>query len=302
MDFCERFGKPRLHVERYLRELHQFQKRSPAQHQLLLSDYLKLAPYLEVPPDHPLSRPTLRHPDFSPNNILVNASSDVVGIIDWQHAVVLPLCLCAGIPKHFQNWGDPLSETLAKPEVKLPENFDQLSQEEQAMVQATMRKRIVHFYYAALTMTRLPDHFDAFRDENSMLRAKLFHYAGAPWEGDSVSLKYALIQTYRNWPMYLDGESKHTQSAEIPVRYSEEEIEQCLDDYKQEQDKLQELAEMRDIIDTDALGWVPNEDELERSMAVIKAIKEGLMANSSTGIEKTALLDHFPFDDHDEHV
>jgi hypothetical protein len=34
----------------------------------------------------------------------------------------------------FQNWGDPLSETLAKPEVKLPENFDQLSQEEQAMV------------------------------------------------------------------------------------------------------------------------------------------------------------------------
>jgi hypothetical protein len=35
----------------------------------------------------------------------------------------------SGIPKHFQNWGDPLSETLAKPEVKLPENFDQLSQE-----------------------------------------------------------------------------------------------------------------------------------------------------------------------------
>ncbi|KAJ6190848.1 hypothetical protein N7519_000869 [Penicillium mononematosum] len=282
-DFCERFGKPRLH------------KRSPARHQLLLSDYLKLVPYLEVPPDHPLSRPTLRHPDFSPNNILWAS-------FDWQHAVVLPLCLCAGIPNHFQNWGDPLSETLAKPEVKLPENFDQLSQEEQAMVQETMRIRIVHFYYAALTMTRMPDHFDAFRDENSMLRAKLFHCAGAPWEGDSLSLKHALIQAYRNWPMYLDGESKHAQSAEFPVHYSEEEIEQCLNEYKQEQEKLQELVEMRDLIDTDALGWVPNEDELEKSMAVIQAIKEGLMANSSTEIEKTALLDHFPFDDHDEHA
>ncbi|KAJ5471816.1 hypothetical protein N7539_008759 [Penicillium diatomitis] len=25
LEFCERFGKPRLHVERYLREIHQFQ-------------------------------------------------------------------------------------------------------------------------------------------------------------------------------------------------------------------------------------------------------------------------------------
>ncbi|KAI2789023.1 hypothetical protein POX_e07049 [Penicillium oxalicum] len=106
---------------------------------------------LDVPSDHRMSRPTLRHPDFSPNNILVNTSNDVVGIIDWQHAVVLPFCLCAGIPDHFQKWGDPLSETLSKPEVKLPENFDRLSHEEQENIQETIRRRIVHSYYAALT-------------------------------------------------------------------------------------------------------------------------------------------------------
>lgn len=116
--FCERFGKPRLHIERYLRELHQFQNLSPIPYQHLLTNYLKLAPCLDVPSDHRISRPTLRHPDFSPNNILVNKSNDVVGVIDWQHAVILPLFLCAGIPDHFQNWGDPLSETLSKPEVK----------------------------------------------------------------------------------------------------------------------------------------------------------------------------------------
>lgn len=301
MEFCEQFGKPRLHVERYLRELHRFQKRSPTQHRLLLSDYLKLAPYLEVLPDHYLSRPTLRHPDFSPNNILVNVSSDVVGVIDWQHAVVLPLCLCAGIPDHFQNWGDALSESLAKPEVKLPGNFDHLDPKEQATIRETMRRRIVHFYYAALTMTRLPDHFDAFRNENSMLRAKLFHCVGAPWEGDSVSLKYALLQACRNWPMYLD-KGTQAESAECPVHYSEKETQQCLDDYNQEQEKLQELAEMRDLVGTDALGWVPNEDELEKSMAIVQAIKTGLMENSSTEMEKIALLAHFPFDDHEEHV
>lgn len=93
------------------------------------------------------------------------------------------------MPTQFQNWGDPLLETLAKPEVKLPENFDDLRQDEQATLQETLRKRLVHFYYAILTMKEMQDHFDALRNENSMLRAKPFNRAGAPWEGDSLSLK-----------------------------------------------------------------------------------------------------------------
>ncbi|KAJ5445456.1 hypothetical protein N7491_001538 [Penicillium cf. griseofulvum] len=153
IEFCKRFGKPRLHVERYLREIHQFQNLSPIPYQYLLVNYLKLAPYLDVLSGHRMSRPTLRHPDFSPNNILVNTSNDV---------------------------GDPLSETLSKPEVKLPDNFDQLSHEEQGTIQETIRRRIVRFYYATLTMKSLPDHFDAIRTENCMLRAKLFHHAQAP--------------------------------------------------------------------------------------------------------------------------
>ncbi|KAJ6136808.1 hypothetical protein N7497_012361 [Penicillium chrysogenum] len=300
IEFCERFGKPRLHVERYLREIHQFQNLSPIPYQHLLTNYLKLAPYLDVPSGHSMSRPTLRHPDFSPNNILVNTSNDVVGIIDWQHAVIQPLCLCAGIPDHFQNWGDPLSETLSKPEVKLPDNFDKLSHEEQDIVQETMRKRIVHFYYAALTMKSLPDHFDAIRTENCMLRAKLFHHAQAPWEGDSVSLKYAMLQVLKNWPMSLDG--AQTRPVECPVQFSEEEMQKCSEDHRQEQEKLQELGEMRDVIGTDALGWVSDKVELERCRAIIQSIKDGLMEHSSTEMEKTAVLSHFPFDDHEENA
>ncbi|EPS34135.1 hypothetical protein PDE_09097 [Penicillium oxalicum 114-2] len=219
LEFCEQFGKPRLHVKRYLRETHQFQKLSPIPYQHLLANYLKLAPYLDVPFDHRMSRPTLRYPDFSPNNILVNTSNDVVGIIDWQHTVILPLYLCAGIPDHFQNWGDPLSETLSKPE--------------------TIRRRIVHFYYATLTMKSLPDHFNAIRTENCMLRAKLFYYAQAPWEGDSVSLKYTISQT---------------RSVKCPIHFSKEEMQKCSEEHRQEQEKLQELGEIRDLIGTDAVS------------------------------------------------
>ncbi|CAI7621411.1 unnamed protein product [Penicillium glandicola] len=301
IEFCERFGKPRLHVERYLREIHQFQHLSPIPHQHLLANYLKLASCLDIPSDR-ISRPTLRHPDFSPSNIIVNTSNDVVGIIDWQHTVILPLCLCAGIPDHFQNWGDPLSETLSKPEIKLPEGFDQLSHGEQESAQEIMRRRIVHFYYAALTMKSLPDHFDTIRNENCMLRAKLFQHAQAPWEGDSVSLKYTMLQVLRNWPVSLDEKTQtQTRSIECPILFSEEEMQKCSEDHRQEQEKLEELSEMRDVIGTDALGWVSDDDEFERCRAVIQSIKDGLLEYSSTEMEKTAVLSHFPFDDHEEY-
>jgi hypothetical protein len=301
MEFCKRFGKPRLHVERYLRELHQFKKMSPTAHVQLLSEYLKIAPCLEIPSTHRFFRPVLRHPDFSPNNILINSSSDIVGIIDWQHAVALPLCLCAGIPNHFQNWGDLLSETLATPEVELPENFHDLSPNEQEVVQETMQRRIVHFYYAALTMRQMPDHFDALREENAMLRAKLFNHAGAPWEGDSLSLKYVILQVYRNWPMHLDNVAP-TESIDCPVEYSEEEIRHCINEYDQEQERMQELTEMRNLTGTNSVGWVPDDEQLERSRAVVRTIKAGLLEHSKTEIERIALENHFPFDDHEEDI
>lgn len=305
IQFCSEHGKPRLHVERYLRESHGFRNMSPATHAQRLSEYLELTPHLDLPPTHRFARPVLRHPDFSPSNILVNSSNEIVGIIDWQHAAVLPLCLCASIPKHFQNWGDLLSETLAKPETKLPDNFHDLSPEEQANLQETMRKRLVHFYYAAHTMRRMPDHFDALRDENAMLRAKLFNRASAPWEGDSLSLKHTMVQVQRNWPMPLarDEEKQDPQvqaKESCPVTFSEEEIHQCINDHDKEEEKMQELSEMQEMIGIDALGWVPDDDHLAKARGVADMIKKGLLEHSSTDVEKTAVVKHFPFDDHDE--
>ncbi|OJZ83372.1 hypothetical protein ASPFODRAFT_50050 [Aspergillus luchuensis CBS 106.47] len=148
-------------------------------------------------------------------------------------------------------------------------------------------------------MKSLPDHFDAIRTENCMLRAKLFHHTQAPWEGGSVWLKYVMIQALQNWPMSLD-EGTQARSVEFPIHFSGEEMQKCSEDYRQEQEKLLKLGEIRDLIGTDALGWVSGEHELERCRAVIQSIKDGLMGHSSTETEKTAALSHFPFDDHEK--
>ncbi|KAM5441941.1 hypothetical protein MferCBS31731_003204 [Microsporum ferrugineum] len=301
IQFCEQFGKPRLHVERYLRELYKLEKMTPTTHIQNLSRYLQLTPYLDIPSGHPFSRPVLRHPDFSPNNILVNSENEIVGVIDWQHAVVLPLGLCANIPAYFQNWGDPVSEKLAKPMVSLPENFHTLSEAEQGSVKETMRKQISHFYYAALTMNQLPDHFDALRNYNSMLRAKLFTLAGAPWEGDSLSMKHAMIEACQKWPMEL-GDAPSTKPASCPVQFGKEEIIQCMAEYEQVQERLQDLAEMRACAGVDSVGWVPDDEHLEKSKGIAHMIKSGLLEHSTTDLEKEAVRNHFPFDDHSEDV
>lgn len=59
---------------------------------------------------------------------------------------------------------------------------------------------------------------------------------------------------------------------------------------------------MKELIGTDAQGWVSDDDELERGRAIIQGIKDGLMEHSSTEVEKTAVLSHFAFDDNDENA
>ncbi len=301
--WCEQFGKPRQHVERYIRELHELRLLSPQTHIDLLSDYLKLAPYLDIPAGNPLTRPTLRHPDLSPNNILISDSKQIVGVIDWQHSVVLPLCLIAGIPKHFQNWGDPISEKLTKPETQVPENFASLNADEQNEIREVQRRRLVHFLYAANTMQTIPAHYDAFTNASVRALTRLYDRAGAPWEGDSVSLKAAMIEALGQWPLSLDGDvdqNANDSDPKAPIEYSESEIVECLALDAKINDKLREIEEMRDTLGIDALGWVPNDERYEASKALAQTIKAGMLEFSETDLEKAAVNDHFPFDDHDE--
>ncbi|KAJ5154914.1 uncharacterized protein N7500_010353 [Penicillium coprophilum] len=111
----------------------------------------------------------------------------------------------------------------------------------------------------------------------------------------SLGRRLYFFKVLKSWPMSLDRGAQ-TGSIGCQIHFSEEE------NYRQEQEKLQELGEMRDIIGIDALGWVPDEDELERCRAVIQSIKDGLIEHSITEMEKAAVLSHFPFDDYEENA
>lgn len=172
------------------------QKVSPDVQMKILRDYLNLVPLL-VPEQARLSRPTIRHPDLSPSNILVSDTGEITGLIDWQHTSVLPLFLQAKIPKHFQNWGDEDSENFRAP--RLPENFDDLEESEQASALETYRKRQMHYFYVGFTERHNKLHFEAIAEPHLVTVNKLYDTAARPWEGDNTSLKAEIIKLSRRW-------------------------------------------------------------------------------------------------------
>jgi len=79
-----------------------------------LEKYLHVAPHL-TPRNPELTSPVLRHPDVQPKNIFISQDYRVTGLIDWQHAVVLPMLLDAGIPRSFQNYKDAEPRCFTSP-------------------------------------------------------------------------------------------------------------------------------------------------------------------------------------------
>ena len=169
--YLEQFGRLLLpfHCER--REVYGYKDQSPSNHIKNLERYLLVASSLVVasflvPKNPPLHHFCIRHPDLQPSNVIVSMSSDsnqlkIVGLLDWQHASILPAFLLAGIPGCLQNYGDPVSQALISP--SLPANMDELDQSEQSHAMEPYHRRLVHFYYVKNTEGYNKLHHDALK-------------------------------------------------------------------------------------------------------------------------------------------
>jgi hypothetical protein len=196
----EQFGQQLLPFRRERRDVYQYQEQSPSSHIENLNRYLLIASSL-IPRDPALGHFCIRHPDLQPSNIVVSRSPDsgwqVVGLLDWQHASILPPFLLAGVPKRLQNHDDPVSQSMTPP--SLPENLDKLDDNERAAAEEVYLRRLVHYHYVTSTEVCNKLHYAAMTDSMCVLRSPLFHYAGNPWEGETLELKVALIQATERW-------------------------------------------------------------------------------------------------------
>lgn len=255
--YLEQFGRPLLPFQRERREAYGYQEQSPSDHIKNLERYLLIASSLVSKAKNSALHPfCIRHPDLQPSNVVVSKTSDsnqltIVGLLDWQHASILPPFLLAGIPGRLQNYDDPVSQALIPP--SLPVNMDQLDQSEQSESMGLYHRRLVHFHYVKNTEEFNKLHHDVLSDPLSMFIYRLFDQAGAPWEGETHALKTTLIEAMEIWGMVMG------KGVPCPVIFEPEDLRRT----KELSAKLQVADEnfegCRGMIGFETETWVSNE-------------------------------------------
>ena len=266
--YLAQFGRPLLPFQRERREAYGYKEQSPSDHIKNLERYLLIASLL-VPKNPALHHFRIRHPDLHPSNVIVSPSSDsnqlkIVGLLDWQHASILPQFLLAGIPGRLQNYDDPVSLALTPP--SLPANMDELDQSEQSHEMGLYHRRLVHFHYVKNTEKYNQLHHAALSDPLSMFIHRLFHQAGAPWEGETHALKATLIEATETWAR-LTGEG-----VPCPVAFEPEDLRKTKDLSAGLQVADENFEGCRGMVGFETETWVSNE-HYEMAMALAELLK-----------------------------
>lgn len=175
----------------------------------------------------------------------------VVGLLDWQHAPILPMFLLAGVPGRLQNYDDPVSQALMPP--SLPANMGELDEDEQSHARELYHSRLVHFHYVKSTEAYNKRHYDAVFDPVSILLYRLFAQAGAPWEGETYALKTTLMAVADAWGTLVgDGPP-------CPVAFTPEDVRETQELGARLQLTDENWEGCRRMIGFESETWVSNE-------------------------------------------
>jgi len=292
--YLEKFGQPLLPFQHLRREGYRYQEQPPSDHAKNLERYLLIASSL-VPRDPALCHFCIRHPDLQQSNIIVSRSPgshwQIVGLLDWQHASILPLFLLAGVPERLQNYGDPVSQSMTWP--SLPENFVDLEEPEQSRAKELYLRRLVHYHYVKNTKELNELHYAALTDPVGMLRRRLFYHASDPWEGETLALKVALIEATENWKTLTGGD------APCSVVFDAEDARETmkLDEVQREADEI--LEALRNMVGFGPEGWVTTE-HYEKAMTRGRQVKKDALAAAESAEEREEIATHWLLDDMDE--
>lgn len=264
------------------------QKIEPKDHISLLSQYDLVAPSIE-PKQEDLASPTLRHPDLHQSNIFLRPqSTDILGIIDWQGASMLPFFLQSGFPGVCgHDLGRP--QTLEKP--KLSDNFEEMSPDEQQEALMDLKQKQTNLYYTAATGLKCERHMDALRLPYLGVRQYLIKQAGMPWDGDLVNLRAALIGVHSKWDEIV-GERA------CPISFTDEEVRFAIQESREWNEAADVLTTIRDTLGIDGEGGTDPEN-YNRAAALNKEWRIQMLKEAKAE-EKERSWQIWPFKDDDD--
>ncbi|KAJ6186450.1 hypothetical protein N7519_007751, partial [Penicillium mononematosum] len=182
-----------------------------------LRNVLKVAKFLS-PKDKEISKPVLWHPDLHGDNIFVNPDqpTQILSIIDWQAVNLSPLFLQARHPALIEFQG-PIPEGLKR--IQLPDNFDDLSPEEQLEAKKLRAAQSLYKLYDIQMMQECPEIAAALKFKNS-LAGQITGLSGSLFSDGEPIVQGMLIRLREQWATRVGS------SIPCPLSFTEEDKEQ----------------------------------------------------------------------------
>jgi len=199
---------------------------------------------------------------------------EIVSLLDWQHAPILPRFLLAGIPDRLQNHNDPDSQSLIPP--SFPPNAHQMEESELIEAVGLHHARLVHFHYTKGTKELNKLHHDALLDPASAFIRRLFYQAGAPWEAETHDLKALLIEATEKWGKLAGA------GVPCPVKFEPDDVSKTKAFSERLQLADENFEAIRGMVGFETETWVPN-DYYEKAKSLAELVKLNVLMRIPKG-------------------
>jgi hypothetical protein len=255
-----------------------------------LRNYLKVARFL-LPEDKEVSKPALWHPDLHGDNIFVNPDQpmQILSIIDWQAVNLSPLFLQVRHPGLLEFDG-PIPEALQS--ISLPENFDELSAEDQLKAKKLRAAQSLYKLYDIQMMQDCPEVTAALRFKDS-LAGQITGLSGSLFSDGEPIVQGMLIKLQEEWATYTGS------TVPCPLSFTEKDKEKQKED---EEKWASGVVLMEDFLDQVGVyrgwdGWMNHNNYEHYKVRLEQCRHEFLNSQCTTSEERGQWEAVWPFAD-----
>lgn len=251
------------------------EENSPKVHEELLEQFLTVAEHLL--PSAELCKPTLWHTDLHKSNIFVDATPphNIVSVIDWQWMSVSPLYMQAVFPKAMIYGGNRIEVPPSPAVPARPANFDQLSPEEQALVDSERVLAGLQALYCAV-LRKNPPQYEALSHPHIHTIIEPVYHVTRTWYDGLYLLRYLLSDIQERWTTIVGDDIP------CPLDFSPGEIQRYSEEHDRKVAYEARVDATRFELGSQPDGWVTN-DKYEELKEMNETLKRSWESKAAGG-------------------
>ncbi|KLO09778.1 hypothetical protein SCHPADRAFT_549770 [Schizopora paradoxa] len=251
-EWLRKFAKPRLLEDpAYVSA----EDNDPQNHITALDDCLE-AFSLAMP--HAYASPTIWHPDSHQGNLFVTRDEgkryQLSGMIDWQFTSIGPFFHQVKTPNAFRYTGTRVEATRGTAEVDLPDNFDELPEDEKKLVRKEEFDAIAHVAYKDCRR-RVPELDELIGHFHYTIVMNPFFAALDSWERglDELQFQLLVLTTENNWNAIVPDHER-------PFFYTEGEESRILRNFRRLGEYQKRFASIDEKLASGDYDWTTADD------------------------------------------